>query len=226
MRILSRFALLPIVYAIAGASAQAATPAPLSVMVEGIQNGKRVPDTNVFCLPTKDGKSDTSGKNLRPAISWSNAPAAAKSYAIFVMDPDVPADFTDAGKDGKTLPSEAKRKDFFHYGAIDIPAGTTSFPGGASDVKPAVGTQLPNDMGTNHYTASTDQFGGPCPPWNDERLHHYHFMVLALDAPAEASKGPDANETAKAAYQRLSASPHLIAKGEVVGTYSLNPKIK
>lgn len=226
MRILSRFSPLPLLLAMAAVSAHAAAPAPLTVLVEGIRDGKRVPDTNVFCLATKDGKSDPGGKNLRPTISWSGAPAAARSYAIFVMDPDVPADFTDAGKDGRTLPVEAKRRDFFHYAVINLPAGTTSFPGGAPDVKPALGIQLPNDMGGNHYVPTADQFGGPCPPWNDERLHHYHFMVLAFDEPADLNRTPDANDTARAAYTRLLASPHLIAKGEVVGTYSLNPKMK
>lgn len=22
---------------------------------------------------------------------------------------------------------------------------------------------------------------GPCPPWNDERLHHYHFVIYVTD---------------------------------------------
>lgn len=226
MRSITRFALLPLLCTIAGAGAQAASPAPLTVTVEGIRDGKRIPDVNAFCLATTDGKSDHTGKNLRPTISWSGAPASAQSFAIFVHDTDVPADFTDAGKEGKTLPVAAKRQDFFHYGVIHIPAGTSSFPGGASEVKPAVGTQLPNDMGINKYVASPEQFGGPCPPWNDERLHHYHFNVLAFDTAVDPAKTPDSSETAKAAYQRLSASPHLVAKGEIVGTYSLNPKMK
>ena len=226
MRSLSRFAMLPLLFTAVGSAACAAAPAPLSVMVEGITDGKRMPDTNAACLATKDGKSDPSGKNLRPTISWSNAPATAKSFAIFVMDPDVPADFTDAGKEGKTLPVSAKRKNFFHYAVINIPVGTTSFPGGVPEVNPTVGMQLPNDMGANKYVATLEQFGGPCPPWNDERLHHYHFMVLALDTPADNAPTADLSLMANSAYEQLSKSPHLVAKGEVVGTYSLNPKMK
>lgn len=233
MRIRSRFVLLSLIGAVAATGAQAAAPAPLSVVVEGVVDGKRVPDSNVVCLPTKDGKSDQSGQSLRPTIGWSGAPATAKSYAIFVMDPDVPADFTDAGKDGKTLPVEAKRMNFFHYGVINIPAETTSFPGGAADVQPGLGIQLANDMGANHYVATPAQFGGPCPPWNDERLHHYHFIVMALDkdAPIQDAEPlahskwvPD--NSAKATFNRLTASDHVLARGEVVGTYSLNPKMK
>ncbi len=37
------------------------------------------------------------------------------------------------------------------------------------------------------FTGDRDKGGvyggqdGPYPPWNDERLHHYHFRVYALD---------------------------------------------
>jgi phosphatidylethanolamine-binding protein (PEBP) family uncharacterized protein len=24
-------------------------------------------------------------------------------------------------------------------------------------------------------------YDGPCPPWNDERMHHYIFTIYALD---------------------------------------------
>ena len=125
-------------------------------------------------------------------------------------------------KRARFWPLKQNGRDFYHYAVINIPAGTTRFPGGAADVKPALGLQLANDMGTNHYIPNLEQFGGPCPPWNDERLHHYHFIVLAFDTPADMKPA----ESAKAAYAELSASAHLIAKGEVVGTYSLNPKIK
>ncbi len=222
---LTRFSLLSLLYFAASSSAFAADPSHLNVAVEGIENGKRIPDINVVCLATPEGKSDKTGKNLRPTIDWSGAPATAKSFAIFVMDPDVPADFSAAGKEGKVIAADVKRRDFFHYAVVNIPAETTSFLGGAAEVKPAVGTQLSNDIGTNHYVASPEQFGGPCPPWNDERLHHYHFMVLALDAVADAGTTMP-KDTAKLAYDRLIHSPHLVAKGEVVGTYALNPNLK
>jgi phosphatidylethanolamine-binding protein (PEBP) family uncharacterized protein len=30
-------------------------------------------------------------------------------------------------------------------------------------------------------------YDAPCPPWNDARLHHYHFIVYAIDAPTLVS---------------------------------------
>ena len=61
MRSLSRFAMLSLLFIAAGSASYAAAPAPLNVMVEGITDGKRMPDTNAACLATKDGKSDQSG---------------------------------------------------------------------------------------------------------------------------------------------------------------------
>ena len=49
-------------------------------------------------------------------------------------------------------------------------------------------------MGVNNYTdwfAGDEQmagdyggYDGPCPPWNDELLHHYRFTLYALDVPS------------------------------------------
>ena len=38
---------------------------------------------------------------------------------------------------------------------------------------------------------SGDYYGydGPCPPWNDDLLHHYHFRVYALDVPTLGISG-------------------------------------
>ena len=49
----------------------------------------------------------------------------------------------------------------------------------------AVGVRGLNDY--TKVTASNDAmkgqyygYDGPCPPWNDELVHHYHFTVYAL----------------------------------------------
>lgn len=218
--------LLPLAFAITANSALAA-PASLSIKVDGIENGKPVPAEHALCIPTKDGKSEP-GKNLRPMISWSGAPAGTESYAVFMMDPDVPADFTDKDQEGKTIAADAKRQDFFHFGVVNIPATASALNGGPSDKAPKFGDVLVNSLGD--YVSKPGAFGGPCPPWNDARLHHYHFIVLALgkDAPiAGGAKNKTApSDDAKAVYTRLAHSKALLAKGEVVGTYSLNPAVK
>lgn len=51
---------------------------------------------------------------------------------------------------------------------------------------------------------------GPMPPYG---LHHYHFQVVALDAPLALPAGAD--------LTRLNAAMrgHVLAKGELVGTF-------
>jgi Raf kinase inhibitor-like YbhB/YbcL family protein len=63
-------------------------------------------------------------------------------------------------------------------------------------------------------------YDGPCPPWNDERMHHYVFTVYALDsAQLELPAQFDAD-------QLLSAmAPHVLAKASLTGRYTLNPAV-
>ena len=205
-------------------AASAAAPKPsLNVTVEGMVSGQPIADKQALCLPTADGKSDKIGANIRPEIRWSGAPAGTKSFAVFMMDPDVPADFTDAGKDGRILAADAKRQDFYHWGVINIPADVSALAGGKPGSAITSGTELLNDLGSNGYITPPTAFGGPCPPWNDARIHHYHFIVLALNAtPAPVSD----KTTAKEMFSRLIASDALLASGTVIGTYTLNPALR
>jgi Raf kinase inhibitor-like YbhB/YbcL family protein len=54
------------------------------------------------------------GNNVSPSLSWSGAPAATKSFAVSIYDPDAP---TGSG--------------WWHWVVFNIPAATTSLPKGA-----------------------------------------------------------------------------------------------
>ncbi len=97
------------------------------------------------------------GPGVSPQLSWAGAPAATRSYALTLYDPDAP---TGSG--------------FWHWLAWDIPTGTTSLPTGAT--LPAGAVNGTNDGGGIGYT-------GPCPPVGDI-THHYKFTLLALDLPS------------------------------------------
>ncbi len=129
-----------------------------------IANDKQIPDTAVF------NSFGCSGKNISPALSWSNAPVGTKSFALMVHDPDAP---TGSG--------------WWHWIAYNIPADVTSLPANAGDPKknlmPGAAVQGRTDFGAPGY-------GGPCPP--PGKPHHYHFRLYALkvpklDVPADAS---------------------------------------
>lgn len=199
-----------------------AAPARLSITVDGVDTGLPIAAPQALCVPTADGKSDKIEDVIRPTIRWNGAPAGTKSFAVFMMDPDVPADFTDAGKEGKVIAEDAKRQDFFHWGVVDIAADVNVIQGGLAKLPLASGRELPNDLGAAGYVPTPGQYGGPCPPWNDARIHHYHFIVLALSDNVTVGK----DETAKTVFNRLIVSPMVLGKAAVVGTYTLNQKLR
>jgi Raf kinase inhibitor-like YbhB/YbcL family protein len=101
---------------------------------------------------------DCHGPNVSPALSWSGAPAATKSY-VLVLD-----DYKARGGDG-----------FVHWVAYNIPATTTSLPSNAGATEPELtpaGRHAYNDFLKRNY-------GGPCPP--EGPAHEYRFTVFATD---------------------------------------------
>jgi hypothetical protein len=128
------------------------------------------------------------GEDLAPPLAWSGAPAATKSYALIVDDPDAPD-------------PAAPKKTHVHWVITDIPASTTSLPlGGALPAGAANGT---NDSGNATWN-------GPCPPIG---RHRYFFKLYALDAEHLGKPGMKKPELLAA------MAGHVLAKGELVGTY-------
>ena len=112
------------------------------------------------------------GDNISPALSWKNAPANTKSFAVLAHDPDAPS-----GGSG-----------WWHWVAVNIPSTITTLPKGAgkSDGSslPAGATQITTDFGMPGW-------GGPCPPAGD-KPHRYNITLHALkveklDLPAGAT---------------------------------------
>ncbi|MFO0389307.1 MAG: YbhB/YbcL family Raf kinase inhibitor-like protein [Alphaproteobacteria bacterium] len=215
---------MPVLWAV---SALAQTAA-LEVKIAGIDNGKPIPEKFAYCAPDGKGKSK-SAPNINPQISWSGAPAGTKSYAILVVDTEVPATFDDANQDGKTIAADFPRQDFYHWVLVNVPASITKIaegqdsngtPEGGKPVgKTAYGVNLQNDY-TKVFKGSFGGYDGPCPPWNDARLHQYHFSVYALSADtvniAENATGKQVLDTIK---------PYVLAEGKVTGTYTQNAEL-
>ena len=201
---------------------------------DSLQNKAPIPEE--FCFGIK---SDTApmalGKNRSPHLKWSDIPSDAKSFALICVDVDVPSIFDDVNQEGKTLDREMPRMDFYHWVVTDIPAGTTELAAGiASDGitahgKPA-GAVGYGTTGINDYTmfmkGNADMEGnyggydGPCPPWNDERLHNYVFTVYAL---AVETLGLSGNFTGKEAL--LAMEGQVLGQASLSGSYSLNPNV-
>jgi Raf kinase inhibitor-like YbhB/YbcL family protein len=200
-----------------------------------ISDQKRIPERNAF------GKIDGANHvalagNANPQLSWSEAPGGTQSFVIICHDPDVPSQGDDVNQEGREVPADLPRVDFYHWVLVDIAAGTTSIAEGAysNGITPrGKGGPLTPDgarQGINDFTGwfaadrdmNGDYFGydGPCPPWNDALVHRYVFTVYALDIPRVPVEGTFTGSDVLKAIQG-----HVLAQASITGLYTLNPRL-
>ena len=194
-----------------------------------------IPEKCAFAV--KDPKEHIAlGENRNPELSWSDIPSHAQSLVLICVDPDVPTSMDDFNQEGRTISASLPRTNFIPWVMIVIPApagggqegecsdGVT--PGGkASPAGPPGSRQGINDY-TKFFAGDADMGGdyygyeGPCPPWNDEIPHHYHFQLFAIDMPrVNVSNEFTADEVLQA------IDGHVVEGTEIVGLYSLNPDV-
>jgi hypothetical protein len=211
-----------------------ASAASLKVKVDSFKTGQVIPGKYAFCIPAAQGHT-TPGGNINPKISWSKGPRGTKSYAIVVTDPDVPTIRDNMNKEGVTVSASIPRRTFYHFLLVDIPPTARSLAEGADSKgrvirgKPATPTAI-GVRGLNDYTTATAGneamkgkyygYDGPCSPWNDEIVHHYHFTVYALSVPKLDLKEDFNGTDAMAAIK-----DKVLSQGEVVGLYSQYPPV-
>lgn len=206
----------------------------MKITSRSIANGGRIPTTNAMGVRGDEGP--VPGPNRSPHLAWSDFPKETKSFAIVCHDPDVPSVGDDVNKADRSVPYDLPRVDFYHWLLVDIPATTTELAEGADSdgITPkgkAPGKTAQGVRGVNDYTSwfgdDPDMGGdyggydGPWPPFNDERLHHYHFTVYALDVESLGLPAKFRGPEAVAAIAR-----HMLDKAVVVGTYALNPRAR
>ena len=104
------------------------------------------------------------GADTSPQVSWTNAPAGTRAFAVICHDPDAP------------LVSPGGTYGFVHWVLYNIPESVTAIAEGSMEF-----TQGKNDFGKSGY-------GGPMPPVGHGR-HHYYFWVLALDKQLDLEAG-------------------------------------
>ena len=198
-------------------------------------DGQRIPGDFAFCLPDP-AHHVCLGRNRNPHLAWIDAPAGTKSFVVLCHDPDVPSRGDDVNQEGRTVPASVPRVDFFHWVLVDLPATVNAIGEGefSHTVTPRgkAGPNAPHGtrQGINNYTdwfasdhdMSGDYYGydGPCPPWNDEIVHHYVFTVYALDIEKLPLEGKFGGPEVRAAI-----AGHVLAEASLTGTYSLNPAV-
>jgi Raf kinase inhibitor-like YbhB/YbcL family protein len=208
----------------------------MKLISSSFKDGQIIPGDFAFCIPDP-AHHVCLGKNLNPQLQWSDVPAATKSFALICHDPDVPSRGDDVNQEDRSVPASLPRVDFFHWVLLDLPASLREIrqgefskevtprgkPGPAA---PHAARQGINDY-TNWFAGDNDMRGdyygydGPCPPWNDEIVHHYVFTIFALDVAELKVEAKLAGQPVREAMQG-----HILAQASLTGIYSLNPSLK
>ncbi|RMF24985.1 MAG: YbhB/YbcL family Raf kinase inhibitor-like protein [Deltaproteobacteria bacterium] len=205
----------------------------MKVYSETFNDGGEIPSRCAF------GKHDPKEhvalcENRNPHLAWTDVPAGTRSLAVICHDTDVPSKPDDVNQEGKTVPADLPRVEFTHWVLVDLPADRTSIAEGEfSDGitpkgKPGPETEGKARQGINDYTswfAGDPEMGGqyfgydgPCPPWNDEIVHHYHFTVYALDLDRVPVEGAFTRDQVLAAIEG-----HVLDQASITGVYAINP---
>lgn len=130
------------------------------------------------------------GDDVSPPLAWQGEPAATKSFALIVDDPDAPD-------------PKAPQMTWVHWVLYNLPASVHSLPADAGRHRPAGARNGRNDWMRTGY-------GGPCPPIG---RHRYFHKLYALDVEL-----PDLHEPTKAQLGQA-MKDHILAQAEIVGTY-------
>lgn len=127
------------------------------------------------------------GRNISPALSWSGAPAATKSFVLTMIDTDV------------------KPSQWSHWIVVNLPPGTTSLARGIGTL-PGSAKALASNFGDLFYD-------GPCPP-TGTGVHHYEFTIWAMPG-ATTTIAANAKATDLSAVLARTALDHATLTGWV-----------
>lgn len=131
------------------------------------------------------------GKDISPALSWSEVPQGTKSFVLIVDDPDAPD------------PANPKMT-WVHWVLYNIPESSNSLSEGVKAKALPKGTQ----EGLNDWKRTG--YGGPCPPIGK---HRYFHKLYALDIVL-----PDLKKPLKAQLEKAMEG-HILEKAELIGLY-------
>ena len=204
----------------------------MNLRSDNFENGQPIPARFAF---GKRAAPFALSDNFSPHLAWNGAPEGTRGFVLTCIDIDVPSRGDDVNQAGRTVPADLPRVEFVHWLLANIPpeCGELAEAACSDEVTPR-GKRVPvgppgsvqgvNDF-TNWFAGDADMAGtylgydGPCPPWNDERLHHYHFILSAVDTPLALAPGFDLTQL------RAAMAGHVLAQAALVATYSLNPAV-
>ncbi len=169
---------------LAGAAAPAAAQGTFALASTDLRNGGTFGNAQVY------NQEECKGANVSPQLSWRNAPAGTKSFAVTIFDLDAPG------------------PGWWHWAVADIPPDVTQLPsnaGGSGYLKKIGAIEARNDWGEVGY-------GGPCPP--PGKPHRYVVTVFALNT-ADLRLGPARH----ALMFEHEINTSVLAKSSLTATY-------
>jgi Raf kinase inhibitor-like YbhB/YbcL family protein len=169
------------------ASVSAASAAePFTLTSSAFADGAVIPKKYAGYHPAR--QPPCGGENVSPPLAWSNAPAATKTFAIVMQDPD----------GGRGTGSN-------HWVAYDIPATRTGLREGEASVSPKEWVGGKNNLGTDYYF-------GPCGPSGDSP-HHYIVTLIATSLdPGQLKPGLTREELLQALRGKALAPASIVGK--------------
>jgi Raf kinase inhibitor-like YbhB/YbcL family protein len=176
-------------------------------------------------------------ENRNPQLAWSDLPEGSRSLVLICHDSDVPSKPDNVNQEGVTVPADLPRVNFSHWVLVDLaPEGSPIEAGEfSSEITPHGKTGPAGPRGTrqgiNDYTSwfasdpemagSWFGYDGPCPPWNDEIVHHYHFTLYATDLARCPLEGEFTASDVENAIEG-----HVLASARITGRYAIYPNAK
>ncbi len=134
------------------------------------------------------------GEDLSPPLAWAGVPEGTRELALVCDDPDAPTP-----------------QPWVHWVLFNVPPDVTSLPEGvprkARLTEPFTATQ-----GVNSWMSDNTGYRGPAPP-RGHGMHHYHFVLYALDQRVTLPPSADRPGLMKA------IKGHVLATGKLTGTY-------
>ena len=197
-------------------------------------DGEAIPGDFALCVPDPNSHA-TFAPNRSPALTWESAPAGTRTFVLVCNDPDVPTKPDDVNQEGREVPSDLPRTDFYHWVLVDIPAHVGGFVDGEFSTgvtergkeqegphgaRPGVNSYTGWFAGDPDMAGTYYGYDGPCPPWNDSLVHHYVFTVYATDLERCPVDGPFDGPDVLSAIDG-----HVLAEASITGTYTLNPRL-
>lgn len=198
-------------------------------------NGDPIPARHAAGKPDGAGKA-TFSDNINPPLAWSDVPEGTQSLVLICHDFDVPSRGDDVNQEGREIPVDLERIDFFHWVLVDLPPELSGIAEGefsrgfTARGKPGPATLHGARQGLNDYTGwfagnaemAGSYFGydGPFPPWNDSLVHHYVFTLYALSLPRLPVEGAFTGAQVRAAL-----AGHVLGAATLSGTYTLNRRL-